>query len=282
MGGLPTDREKQTIGFAIDINGILTEKKNPVPGAMEVIHLLQRNRIPFVILTNWGGHTEEYCAEELNRALGLGYKTPDHIRSDQFIHSHTVLHDIAPKHTGKNVLALSERPNWYCKAFLGSYGFKNIFIEQNFADLVRRGKAPEIAAILVIQTQQVPNSNFALESITRLLSCKNGKWDTPSKLNGKIDLPSKGYSQEGALDLYIADGYRFIPRLEIEWKARTSAELTTLQLLSKPFSLQFEVGESALHDNLSLLRRSRTKIDMTYMIGDTLCMDIKGVNKFTP
>jgi len=54
-------------GFMIDMDGTIYKGSNVIPGAVEAIDLLIKEKIPFVFLTNNSSHTREYYSEKLKR-----------------------------------------------------------------------------------------------------------------------------------------------------------------------------------------------------------------------
>jgi ribonucleotide monophosphatase NagD (HAD superfamily) len=50
---------------------VLVRQRDPIPRAREALLFLQRQRIPFILLTNGGGKTEAERVEELSRILGV-------------------------------------------------------------------------------------------------------------------------------------------------------------------------------------------------------------------
>jgi ribonucleotide monophosphatase NagD (HAD superfamily) len=59
------------IGLVIDIDGVILKKHDLIPTAKEAIEKLQKNKIPFLFLTNGGGVLEEKKSKQLSEILGL-------------------------------------------------------------------------------------------------------------------------------------------------------------------------------------------------------------------
>ncbi|KAI4238380.1 MAG: hypothetical protein L6R40_005742 [Gallowayella cf. fulva] len=74
--------------FAFDIDGVLLRSSSPLPRARETLTLLQRLRIPFILLTNGGGKHENDRVAELSRLLSV------RISPSMFIQSHTPFADL--------------------------------------------------------------------------------------------------------------------------------------------------------------------------------------------
>jgi len=53
------------------IDGVLVRSSDPLPGAHETLSYLQKQRIPFILLTNGGGKTEQERVDDLSEKLGV-------------------------------------------------------------------------------------------------------------------------------------------------------------------------------------------------------------------
>ncbi|POS78526.1 HAD superfamily hydrolase [Diaporthe helianthi] len=69
--------------FAFDIDGVLLHTSKPIPGATETLRFLQRNNIPFILLTNGGGKPEAERVADLAEKLGV------ELDVSNFVQSHT-------------------------------------------------------------------------------------------------------------------------------------------------------------------------------------------------
>lgn len=67
------------------IDGVLLHGKDPIHGALanETLAWLTSNKIPFILLTNGGGKTEQARVADLNEKLATSLTT------DHFVQSHT-------------------------------------------------------------------------------------------------------------------------------------------------------------------------------------------------
>ena len=61
----------QTYGVVFDIDGVLLRGSNTISGASQVLQRLEDDRVPYVIMTNGGGYTEQYKAEALSEKLNM-------------------------------------------------------------------------------------------------------------------------------------------------------------------------------------------------------------------
>lgn len=102
---------------AIDIDGVILRGKQVIPRAVEALKRLQKERIPYVFVSNGGGVTESYKANDMTKKLNFP------IRNDQILLSHTPMKDLAPLYKNKRVLILGSDS---CLEVASSYGFNDI------------------------------------------------------------------------------------------------------------------------------------------------------------
>lgn len=69
--------------FYSSIDGVLLHTSKPIPGATETLKFLQRNNIPFILLTNGGGKSEVERVADLTEKLGV------ELDVSNFVQSHT-------------------------------------------------------------------------------------------------------------------------------------------------------------------------------------------------
>lgn len=65
------------------IDGVLLRSSKPIPGAPQALRELQSRRVPFILLTNGGGKSEQTRVDELSRLLEVPLDT------SMFVQSHT-------------------------------------------------------------------------------------------------------------------------------------------------------------------------------------------------
>lgn len=65
------------------IDGVLLRSSTPIPGAAKALTYLQKNNIPFILLTNGGGKLESARVAELTEKLGVP------LSEENFVQSHT-------------------------------------------------------------------------------------------------------------------------------------------------------------------------------------------------
>ncbi|KAF5388859.1 hypothetical protein D9757_005645 [Collybiopsis confluens] len=113
------------LGFAFDIDGVLLAGSQPIPGASRALQILNGDnqlnlKIPYILLTNGGGSTEEERARKLSSRLGV------EISSSQIVQAHTVLKDFTQEYADKAVLCLGGIGNQMSKV-AESYGFRRAY-----------------------------------------------------------------------------------------------------------------------------------------------------------
>lgn len=113
------------LAFAFDIDGVLLRGKNTLPAAKEALSILDGNnklglKIPFILLTNGGGVSEEERCRKLSSQLGV------QIHPDQFIQAHTVLKSVVHNYADVPVLVLGGKGDTLRRVAEG-YGFQKVY-----------------------------------------------------------------------------------------------------------------------------------------------------------
>ncbi|EEB95586.1 hypothetical protein MPER_05421, partial [Moniliophthora perniciosa FA553] len=98
---------------------------DPLPTAKRALQILEgdnplESKIPYILLTNGGGSTEQQRAAKLSKSLGVA------IGSDQIIQAHTILKDLVGKYGDSPVLVLGGK-NDDMRFVAESYGFKKAY-----------------------------------------------------------------------------------------------------------------------------------------------------------
>ncbi|KAI1778282.1 HAD-superfamily hydrolase [Hypoxylon cercidicola] len=302
-----TPAKERTVAFAFDIDGVLVKGKKPVPGARETIQLLQSRRIPFIFLTNGGGHTEEAHVAKLGQRLELT------LHAKQFVQSHTPFLDLVPAYGDKTVLVLGGHGQ-QIRNLAHAYGFTKVVTSSDvvaecehihpFPEMTKdhhvehgRGngelRATKISAIMVWTSPR--DWCLDLQVVTDLLLSDGGIIGTRSPTNGDSSLPNNGYQQEDQPKLFFcnpdfewstehehprfAQG-AFREALRGVWNhaTRGRAQLE-YEVVGKPTEATYKYGERVLREYGEALDASRT-IDTVYMVGDNPESDIVGANSF--
>ncbi|KAF2433031.1 cat eye syndrome critical region protein 5 precursor [Tothia fuscella] len=307
--------------FAFDIDGVLLRSHDPIPRAREALSLLQSECIPFILLTNGGGKPESERVAELEDKL----KIPLDI--SMFIQSHTPFADLE-EYKGKTILVLGGDED-RCRFVAEQYGFKSvvvpgdIFVQHSeiwpFSEhLLNHYKAfarplprpinaasPQdslrIDAIFVYNDPRDWGLDATL--VLDLLLSQKGILGTTSAMNGKTNLPNKGYQQDGQPKLYFSNpdlwwaAKYHLPRLgqggfrealEGLWRAVTGGKGDVAlgkEIIGKPYYKTYEYAEKRLISHRNYLFKGRDEMEnvplkRVYMVGDNPESDIRGGNSF--
>ncbi|EZF30826.1 TIGR01456 family HAD hydrolase [Trichophyton interdigitale MR816] len=263
--------EVPNFAFAFDIDGVLLRASRPLPGASQSLSLLQKQRIPFILLTNGGGMSEQERIAQLSDRLGVP------LDPELIIQSHTPYtqlvrgkHDQEPLEN-KTVLVVGGDGD-KCRDVAKQYGFKSmltpgdIFMAHpsiwpfssafsnyyegitqpltNSIDPIDPSKGLKVDAILVFNDPR--DWALDIQIIIDLLLSREGIVGTISDKNNRDDLPNRGYQQDGQPALYFSNpdllwaaGYHqprlgqggFCAALEGVWSAMTGGSESGVALL---------------------------------------------------
>ncbi|KIW07588.1 TIGR01456 family HAD hydrolase [Verruconis gallopava] len=281
----PAPSSVPEFGFAFDIDGVLLRASKPIPGAHEALSLLQSEQIPFILLTNGGGKTEQERVDEINSKLGV------QISTSNFMQSHTPFADLA-QYKDKTILVLGGDED-KCRSVAENYGFGRVIVpgdlfvaepslwpfSRQFLDFYRRFARPlpkplytpgaDPSSSLKIDAVFVYNDprDWGLDAtiVLDLLLSKGGVLGTISAKNGDASLPNRGYQQDGQPPLYFSNPDLFwaakyhLPRLgqggfrealEGLWAATTGGEKAGVrlvkQVIGKPYAMTYAYAEGLM------------------------------------
>ncbi|KAL1959859.1 hypothetical protein VTO42DRAFT_1004 [Malbranchea cinnamomea] len=216
--------------FAFDIDGVLLRSSKPLPGASKSLSFLQKEQIPFILLTNGGGMHETERITQLNERLGLN------LDPSVIIQSHTPFAELVQGRTGQDALEdkcvlVVGGPSDKCRYVAKQYGFKSVvtpgdifmsypsiwpfskpfkeFYKPNTMPLQRPidvqdpSKSLKIDAILVFNDPR--DWALDIQVIVDVLLSKEGIVGTYSEKNNREDLPNRGFQQDGQPKLYFSN-----------------------------------------------------------------------------
>lgn len=103
------------IAFAFDIDGVLLRGTKPIAKAGEALKLLNKNKIPYILLTNGGGLMESERVNFISNALNV------EISPLQIVQSHTPYKTLVNKY--EKILAVG---TYSVKDVAKKYGFQNV------------------------------------------------------------------------------------------------------------------------------------------------------------
>ncbi|KAK6353433.1 hypothetical protein TWF696_005396 [Orbilia brochopaga] len=292
--------------FAFDIDGVLLRGHKALPGATAALRKLAAANVPFILLTNGGGHHESYRTATLSRLLD----TP--ITEDMFIQSHTPFKSLTQ--TYPTVLAVGgpepeEHPHDVGDV-AKAYGFKTVYTPHALLGchpdiwpypiprFGHRGRQPAefhdpVDAILVFNDPR--HWGPTTQVIIDLLLSERGKLGTYSPRNG-VHVDGHGRWQNDSQpevwwsnnDLWWQGGYH-LPRLgqggfraavEGVWRQVTNGAELRAKTIGKPFRATYEYAENVLNRLLEKNVGEGTRVKTVYMVGDNPRSDIEGANAF--
>ncbi|KAI6710822.1 hypothetical protein JHW43_006654 [Diplocarpon mali] len=223
-------REIPEFAFAFDIDGVLLRSSTPLPGASKALAYLQKNSIPFILLTNGGGKIESERVQELSEKLGVP------LSEDNFVQSHTpfkdLLDDNGPRKGLRNsTILVTGGDGDKCRQVAESYGFKHVVtpadiitaepdiwpFSQAFSEYYKSTARPlpnsldpskaadplKIDAIFVFNDPR--DWALDIQIIIDLLMSKQGILGTYSEMNGNTTLPDNGWQKDGTPKLYFSN-----------------------------------------------------------------------------
>lgn len=283
-----------TKAFVFDIDGVLLKGSKVLPGAAKALNLLNKYRIPWIVLTNGGGTLEKDRVAELSRRIEVPIKV------EQFLQSHTPYKQFTGNH--RRILAIGGKQASVREVAL-SYGFKDVITTQQI-----------VAANPVIQA--FPNLTATMAGYNRML---DGRVDITKKFDGiftfhdSYDFSTDAQvvvdllvSKEGQLgtrrdidnfdgnpsipiyfscaDLQWAADYNlprfgqgaFIETVRTLYKALTKHELKDT-VIGKPTKFTYGYADKLLKAQARALGAT---VSGVWMVGDNQNSDIKGANDY--
>lgn len=310
--------QRSDIAFVFDIDGVLLRGSKPLPTAKPALELLNKYKIPFILLTNGGGVTESSRANFLSSAIGVS------ISPLQIVQSHTPMKAFAHNNQFERVLVVGgDRDN--ARKCASEYGFKDVIMPIDIVNAdpsvsahhritpeeFKYALSPEklniekpVNAILVFNDARDMGTDTQI--ILDLLNSEDGIIGT-KRSNGTQDkqkpsipiifsnndflwandykLPRFG---QGALRIMIEALYKEVNGLKGNEKLQSD-------ILGKPFTVQYDFAHNVLIDWNNKLEENKTdekhqvlpKLNVKptnspfkkiYMVGDNPASDILGAN----
>lgn len=299
------------------IDGVLVRSSAPLPGASQALKHLQSERIPFILLTNGGGKSEEERVSDLQIKLDVELDTSMIVQSHTPFADMTDLHDktvlvaggdydkcqlVAQKYGFKNVVT----PGDIVTAYPDIWPFSKVFLEyyKSFAKPLPKPVIPHSTSedALKIDAVFVYNDprDWGLDAhvILDALLSESGYIGTLSKKNGNLSLPNKGYLQDSQPPLYYsnpdmwwATSYHlsrlgqggFTAAFDGLWSSVTGGAHLPKTVIGKPHQDTYEFAERRLRAHRKRLFGQiglNDPLRKVYMIGDNPESDIQGANNY--
>ncbi|KAI1116118.1 HAD-like domain-containing protein [Nemania sp. NC0429] len=295
FGTSPPDAGQISCAFAFDVDGVLLKGGTPIPGARETIEMLQRWQIPFILLTNGGGMTEEAHVALISKRLGVS------LSADQFVQSHSPYRDLVDEYRDQNILVIGGAKD-NCRKVAESYGFRKVFTSSDY--LLSDNDVHPFPEMTGPKHMEIAKESRAepLRKKARMAAvfiwASPRDWCLDQQLLVDVLRPrdDDGGDQPRLYacnpDLQWATSYEeprlaqgaFVSGLRGIWKDLNQGqeELEYVQF-GKPTQATFEYGERALQgykDRLNGQNKTNNQIKTVFMIGDNPESDIKGCNGY--
>jgi len=290
---------KKNFAIAFDVDGVLVYGQSKAPSGTEALKLLNKYQIPYVLLSNSSGNTED------DKAAMLSKITEVPLNGNQVILANTPMKALVGKYKNSPILLVGKERSIQV---LRLYGFENIIFIDDYSkkfpflfpsrfvngipknDAMQQHSPPstliandiKIEAILVtespldwweslqiicdvVRTNGTPQLHKTVESF---------KQQVPIYFSN----PDINYKDEYILPRMTLGSFRKC--LEVLYKEETGDNIT-YTIYGKPFETMFKYAEIVLEKNI---RDSGTadEIKTIYMIGDNPKSDICGANAAGP
>lgn len=297
--------------FVFDIDGVLLRGSKPIPKARDTLLMLNKSKIPFILLTNGGGVSEKKRVEFLSDRLDV------EISPLQIVQSHTPMRAWAQTGKYKRVLVVGGNNDNARHAAL-EYGFQDVIMP---IDIVRQNPAvsphhrftPEefsrysrdvdlsapIESILVFNDPRDMNTD--IQVVSDLLVSENGvvgtKRTSTGNVNPAIPIAFSNddflWANEYNLPRFGQGAFRMIlERIYKESNRLASTEELVLTIFGKPFEVQYKYAHSVLVEWNKILNGHKphgfmpklneepqnSPFSKIYMVGDNPLSDIWGAN----
>lgn len=278
--------------FVFDIDGVLVRGSKPIPSAKPALELLQKNQVPYLLLTNGGGVTEAERAHFLSQRIGV------EISPLQLVQSHTPMRAYTDKWLRVMVVG---GPGDKARQCALQYGFKDVVMPHDIVNATP-GVSPHhqygpdflkkyaiepaklqldrpIDAVLVFNDSRDMGTD--LQVILDMLNSQDGRIGTKRTLQEKrpaapavpivfsnndflwaADYPLPRFGQ-GAIRMMV----------ETLYKQVTGSDLEST-ILGKPFVSQYQYAAATLAE-----WSGQRQFHQIYMVGDNPASDIQGANR---
>ncbi|CAB4256025.1 similar to Saccharomyces cerevisiae YKR070W Putative protein of unknown function [Maudiozyma barnettii] len=138
------------IAFAFDIDGVLLRGTKPIAKAGDALRLLNKNKIPYILLTNGGGLLESQRVDFISKTLDV------QISPLQIVQSHTPYKTLVNKY--EKILAVG---TYSVKDVAKKYGFKDVV---HPIDIIKYNKS--IAPFSGITTSELDQFSDEVKDLT--------------------------------------------------------------------------------------------------------------------
>ena len=224
----PPPRRVASAKTLLSIDGVLVRSAKPIPHASSTLKFLQRNGIPFTLLTNGGGKHESERVKDLSSKLSVPLETSNFMQSHtpfaELIHGENSLRDkcimvaggeygrcrdVAEKYGFTNVIT----PGDIYAAYPEIWPFSKPFQQDYYASFARPLPRPinpdspvdslKIDAVFVYNDPR--DWGLDMQLILDVMLSREGIMGTHSSKNGDPSLPNSGYLQDKQPTLYFSN-----------------------------------------------------------------------------
>lgn len=303
----PPKASNNRIAIALDMDGVLVNGNEPVPGAQETLARLQHDNVPFIFLTNSGGVMEKANVDKLASRLGnISFE------ESQCIQSHTPFRALVDEYKDKTILVIGGHGD-KIREVAQEYGFGHVLTTSDivaqyeyvhpFAEISKShhqefgrkwdpSRPVKVSAIMVWSSPR--DWYLDLQVTLDLLLSAGGVVNTRSELNGNPELPNNGYLQEDQPKLFFSNpDFEFSnkhdhPRLAQGgfrealrgiWNHATNRAQLDFSSCGKPTHITSQYAEHALQKLVAANPNFEGNDDFTIcLVGDNPAADIAAVN----
>ncbi|KAJ1926476.1 hypothetical protein IWQ60_003751 [Tieghemiomyces parasiticus] len=248
-----------------------------------------RRQVPFILLTNGGGVTEEAKAHELSRELGVK------IMPNQVVLSHSPMQSLVDKYRHRHVLVIggAERR---CAEVAQHYGFEKVTIPD---DIVAWN--PSAWPFTSVRDYARPEYNYSQEPIDAMMVLHDSRdwardlqimtdvlqsrhrvvgradWGQPAQIVPVyFSNPDFQWSNEYPTPRFAQGAFRLT--LELLHRQLTGGNELKYRLFGKPHTATYEFALTTLDDQARVLDPAHTGFRRFYAVGDNPESDIMGAN----
>ncbi|KAL1920027.1 uncharacterized protein VTP21DRAFT_1173 [Calcarisporiella thermophila] len=285
-------------GFAFDIDGVLLKGDRVLPEAKKVLRGLSgessgRRRIPFILLTNGGGVTEEEKASELSEKLGI------RISPSELVLSHSPMCQLASDFRNKNVLVVGGAGR-ACQTVAKKYGFDRVIVPDDI--LANDPSIWPFKKLPYDEIEQARKIDFTREPIEAVMMFHDSRdWGRDLQIVTDVLVSEGGVVGTRREDLSKQEIPLFFSNPDIIWsnnfplprlaqgsfrlalktiyKDLTGQELK-YTLFGKPERTTYQYAEKLLNEHSKFIYGQTIESGRVYAVGDNPAADIAGANAY--
>ncbi|PVH16657.1 TIGR01456 family HAD hydrolase [Candidozyma duobushaemuli] len=309
---LSSYRSRSDVAFVFDIDGVLMRGSKPIPQAHASLDLLDKNKIPFILLTNGGGVSEKSRVDFLSEQLQID------LSPLQIVQSHTPMRVWAQEGKYNRVLVVGGNDD-KARYVAEDYGYKDVVVpmdivksnpsvsphhrysEKQLATMARNvDLSIPFDAVLVFNDPRDMGTD--LQIVMDLTNSKNGIVGTKRGLDERSPKPSVPiafsnndfvWANDYVLPRFGQGAFRMVvERLYAEMNDLRPGQNLESTILGKPFPVQHDYAHWVLiewhkiihghkdHGFIPKLhvRPENSPFSEIYMVGDNPESDIAGAN----